>query len=554
MGLNREDDLTFAASIAGIHYKIDGKPTDYTAKEDSKLYKEDIKKFPNLRSGSFVSGAAFEKGPHKALEGTVLEIEGDVKDYVPPLISSLIVRYSKKVDQPTAAELEAEFLKKGSKVKPDTEEPTVGININDSKQNFTAEILSGNKTIETRDSNSLKSFIGQEVGLIRTGKGKAEVVGYATVGEPVVYNNRAEFKKDQSKHLVKTGSDYDIRTGKTKYGYPLTNVRKVSPFPVTSKGIVSRKIDTPKRKVGQPSDKVSVGNKKFASGIYTRESISPKQFVSPKGEVRASKIMMRSAAAHAIETSSWNPFAKWTEKTQPFADKLLKHMIAQGTLPDRLKFHALRREVKGTIKEAEDAGRALYDVLKDTKQSDLIFKYFTTKGANPRLITDRTERAAAVAAKEKIDAIGVKLVKKGLMREKTRQEHESAYLPQVYLKYLMGQDNFRRAVTRGGVNIDQGYLKARKDIPEGVKKLILGEIKDPAYLASKAISVPAKDMAILDWLGHIATNPNWVVPKSMVSFDTLGAMKKTIIDKKLSKDLLDTLDIKDTKAVKVSSY
>ena len=463
-------------------------------------------------------------------------------------------RFAKKVDQPTAAELEAEFLKKGGKVKPDTEEPTVGININDSKQNFTEQILSGRKTMETRDTNSLKSFIGKTVGIIRTGKGKAEVVGYATIGEPVVYNNRAEFKKDQSKHLIKTGSDYDIRTGKTKYGYPLTNVTKISPFPVTSKGIVSRKIDTTKKKADQPSDKVSLGNEKFASGIYTRESISPKQFVNPKGEVRTSKILMRSAAAHAMGTSTWNPFTRWTERTQPLADKLLKHIVAQGTLPDRLKYHALRRRIKGIIKNAEDAGKELYDVLKNTKQADVIFNYFTTKGANPRLITDRTERAAAIAAKEKIDSIGRKLVDKKLMREKTRQEHEGAYLPQVYLKYLLGQDNFRRAVTRGGVAIDMKYLIARKDIPEGVKKLIYGEIKDPAYLASKATSVPVKDMAILDWLGHIAANPNWVVPKSMVSFDALGTMKGIIKDHKLSKELLDTLDIKDTKAVKVSSY
>ena len=258
-----------------------------------------------------------------------------------------------------------------------------------------------------------------------------------------------------------------------------------------------------------PKDKVSVGNKKFASGIYTRESINPKQFVSPKGEVRASKIMMRSAATHAIETSSWNPFAKWTEKTQPFADKLLKYAIAQGTLPDRLQYHAIRRVIKGTLKGLEDAGRATYDLLKDTKQADEIFKYFTTKGYNPRLITDRTERAAAVKAKEQIDAIGRELVDKGLMKESTRLEHECQYLAQVYLKYLLGEDNFKRATTRGGVGINMKYLIARKDIPEGVKKLILGEVKDPAYLASKATTVPLKDMAILDWLGHIAANPNW---------------------------------------------
>ncbi|SVD18013.1 uncharacterized protein METZ01_LOCUS370867, partial [marine metagenome] len=218
------------------------------------------------------------------------------------------------------------------------------------------------------------------------------------------------------------------------------------------------------------------------------------------------------------------------------------------------KYHAIRRIIKGTIKNLEDSGRALYDVLKDTKQADVIYQYFITKGANPRLITDRAERAAAIEAKEKIDAIGKELVDKKLMRESTRLEHEGQYLPQVYLKYLLGEDNFRRATTRGGVGIDMKYLIARKDISEGVKKLIMGQIKDPAYLASKATTVPLKDMAILDWLGHIAANPNWVVPKTMVKFDTLGTMRKFAEDQKLSKEILDTLELKDTKAVNVSAY
>ena len=128
-----------------------------------------------------------------------------------------------------------------------SKEPKVGININDKTQNFTGQILSGKKNIETRDSHSLKNLVGKRVGLIKTGKGQAQVVGYADVGNPKVYKNQEDFRKDQSQHLVKPGSAFDIKEGGTKFGYPLTNVEKVEPYPVTSQGIVSRKIKRPPR-------------------------------------------------------------------------------------------------------------------------------------------------------------------------------------------------------------------------------------------------------------------------------------------------------------------
>ena len=107
-----------------------------------------------------------------------------------------------------------------------------GININDSKQDFTSQILSGAKTVETRKARwsrnqgkyigSLDSLIGKRVALVRTGKGKATIVGYATVGTPTVYKNKAEFDKAYKKHLVSSESDYYIDG--VKLGYPLTDV------------------------------------------------------------------------------------------------------------------------------------------------------------------------------------------------------------------------------------------------------------------------------------------------------------------------------------------
>ena len=172
--------------------------------------------------------------------------------------------------------------------------PSVGVNINDKKFPFTEKIISGEKTIETRNTNSLKGQVGEDIGIIRTGKGKPQVIGYAKVGEPVIYNNKKEFRKDQGKHLVEEGSEFDIKEGGVKYGYPLTNVEKIDPFPVTSKGIVTRKI---------------------GKGLLE----------TPKGGVTADEVL-------ALSRKKQIPFGKWSE--QDTTPNLLNLSGSKPSIPD----------------------------------------------------------------------------------------------------------------------------------------------------------------------------------------------------------------------------
>ena len=124
------------------------------------------------------------------------------------------------------------------------ENVSIGININDKIQDFTGQILRGEKTIETRNTNSLRPYIGRKVGIIRTGKGKAYLVGYCTIGEPKVYESEREFRRDFDKHLVDRGSKFNIPEGGIKFGYPLHDVTRLDePKLIKSKGIISRKID-----------------------------------------------------------------------------------------------------------------------------------------------------------------------------------------------------------------------------------------------------------------------------------------------------------------------
>lgn len=117
----------------------------------------------------------------------------------------------------------------------------MGININCKYYPFTDMILSGQKSIETRNTKSLHPYVGKTVGLIKTGCGQATLVGYATIGKPIYYSNEEEFRKDEARHCVHKGSKYDIGS-QGKYGYPIFDVIKTASKFVCSKGIIARKI------------------------------------------------------------------------------------------------------------------------------------------------------------------------------------------------------------------------------------------------------------------------------------------------------------------------
>lgn len=110
-------------------------------------------------------------------------------------------------------------------IEEEMKRPQIGININDKDQDFTGQILRGEKVIETRSRNVFRKLVGRRVGLIRTGKGKARLVGYATVGKPIEYKSEEDFRKDYDKHKVEPKSKYDIQLPKGKFGYPLSDVR-----------------------------------------------------------------------------------------------------------------------------------------------------------------------------------------------------------------------------------------------------------------------------------------------------------------------------------------
>ena len=122
-------------------------------------------------------------------------------------------------------------------------QPSIGINIRNTKEaRFADLIINGDKVLESRETDSLRPYVGKRVGIIRTGEGKAKLIGTALIGEPIVADEYT-FRKLEQFHLVKENSKFDIKPGKTKHLYPMMQIEKFdTEVQVTSLGIISRKI------------------------------------------------------------------------------------------------------------------------------------------------------------------------------------------------------------------------------------------------------------------------------------------------------------------------
>lgn len=182
-------------------------------------------------------------------------------------------------------------------------------------------------------------------------------------------------------------------------------------------------------------------------------------------------------------------------------------------LPQKSVFLKRYYDLLGKVSQVQDVEHGIYKAFKAAPKADQprVYAYLTHKDADPAMIADPGARKKAMAVKRLIDRIGERLVNDGLLSPQARDRHRGEYLPRVYLKYLLDKPAIS-ALGAGQRPGDMGYLKQRKDIPADVRRLILGEVTDPGYLASRAYGIPARDVAFLDFFADIARNKEWIFP------------------------------------------
>jgi hypothetical protein len=121
--------------------------------------------------------------------------------------------------------------------------PPMGINVaSDTKAGlrYADMIVDGQKTLESRNSDTLRPYVGKRVAIVRTGEGKAKAIGEVTIGEPKVVNQK-QFRAMEGDHLVPKGSRFDINTP-TKHLYPMHDPVRYEEERDVGHGIVSRKV------------------------------------------------------------------------------------------------------------------------------------------------------------------------------------------------------------------------------------------------------------------------------------------------------------------------
>lgn len=148
-------------------------------------------------------------------------------------------------------------------------------------------IVDGQKTLESRNGDSLRPYVGKRVAIVRTGEGKAKAIGEVTIGEPMVVNSK-QFRELEHRHMVPKNSTFDINTP-TKHLYPLHNPERYDQEREVGHGIVSRKVMTVAKggKVSQDAMMMKVMDAKMAKKKFVndnhREWFGDSKVVDAKG-------------------------------------------------------------------------------------------------------------------------------------------------------------------------------------------------------------------------------------------------------------------------------
>ena len=175
----------------------------------------------------------------------------------------------------------------------------------------------------------------------------------------------------------------------------------------------------------------------------------------------------------------------------------------------------------GSIDTAEDVSKLIHKGFEKASAEDkkAAYDYLTTRDADPAMIGNEKARETAVYVKTVMDLVGRGLVERGLLSEKSYQKYRGEYLPRLYLKHMIKDKKLNLSLSGGTRPSKMPYLKSRDVDLDSEVRALLGEVKDPAFLASRGIFRPLRDMAILDFLNEISKDGQWVFQESLVPYN-----------------------------------
>ncbi len=213
------------------------------------------------------------------------------------------------------------------------------------------------------------------------------------------------------------------------------------------------------------------------------------------------------------------------------ADKVIDYIDERlhplSGLQDRVEYMKKRYLTQGKISKAQELATQIYNIFKDVSKenSEALYEYLTDAEGTLKNINDEKLKLHAQRVKRLINRVGKILVENGVIPSESYLNYKGRYLPRLYLAYLLG-DKAVSAIGTGKSVSSQGYAKERNEgLSKEFRDVILGEIKDPAFLASRAIGVPLRDVVLIGWFEQLSKNTNWVLPKQFIKWEIPGMEK-----------------------------
>lgn len=259
-----------------------------------------------------------------------------------------------------------------------------------------------------------------------------------------------------------------------------------------------------------------------ASALLKKMGGKLEQIIIPRGDLKYHPVGYKpdytetTQPGFTVPAAASEPMAMFSLKRR-VNDTLAKvdHAVdGLSNLPNQFDYLKDRYLALGKIARVDEISKEIRHSLNKASDADkkAIYNYLTTRGATVGQITDPAVRLIAKRIKDTIEYTGDQLVARGLLDQQARDHYRDQYLPRMYLRHLL-DDNSAKIIGMGKKPSDLGYLKHRKDIPVEIRELVLGEVKDPSFLSVNAIGRAMRDISLMDWMGKISLNNDWVFPE-----------------------------------------
>lgn len=295
---------------------------------------------------------------------------------------------------------------------------------------------------------------------------------------------------------------------------------------------VDPEIESPGKMVtlnGKPLFVLRMPKDSIADDADFARRITPKQRMMLGQQVNG--LFSQAALQYANDPNKVRKFAiHVSDRGLNWLHKWVGHRMSPlGMLPEQGKFLVQRYVAMGAIADANKISKEVYRIFKQATAAEkaAVYHYWTTFGAPSTAIGNPAIEQAARDVKKMIEEIGEKLVKRGLLDNIDFQRNKGQYLPRLYMKHLLKEEDWR-AIGAGKSPSDLGYTKKKSNIPEDIRMAILGQIVDPSFVGAMAVGKPLRDIALLDFLDQISQNSDWVWQPSMTQHAGMNVSVKWV--------------------------